>query len=161
MLLNTANSCNWLPLIIHLELPPGSIIAWIPRAEGEGGALIERWQICDGTKILQGPWKGAYTPNLTHAFLVGAPESVVRARVVNDTEGPKPMEYPAPPEELEVCTESKITNGTSETNLQLECKAKATTFALTDQTALGPGGLDLRASDNLPTYQVVYIMRVR
>ena len=148
-------------LIIHLELPPGSIIAWVPRAEGEGGDLNERWQICDGTKILQGPWEGAYTPNLTHAFLVGGPESAVRARVVNDTEGPQPMEYPPAPEELTVCTESRITNGTFETNLQLECKEEATTLALTDQTAPGLGGPDLRASDNLPTYKVVYIMRVR
>ena len=72
------------------------------------------------------------------------------------------MEYPPAPEELTVCTESRITNSSdSETNLQLECKEEATTLALTDQTAPGAEGLDLRASGNLPTYKVVYIMRVR
>ena len=148
-----------------LELPPGSIIAWIPgNDELKSSDLNERWQICDGSPIRDGVWEGKPTPNLTNAFLVGGAESEV---TVAGLPGPINMTYPDPAEvnisTEEICTSSKIKNTSSETvvpTLSMECEAEATTHALTTEKGF-PEKYDLRASDNLPTYKVVYIMRVR
>ena len=75
--------------------------------------------------------------------------------------GPINMTYPDPAEvnirAEEICTNYKINS-----TLSMECEAGATTQALTtEEDVLKKQKYDLRASDNLPTYRVVYIMRVR
>ena len=138
-----------------LELPPGSIIAWVPGVDGlKSSDLQERWQICDGSPIRDGVWEGKPTPNLTNAFLVGGAESEV---TVAGLPGPINMTYPDPAE-VNIRTEEICTNYKINSTLSMECEAEATTQALTTDEDLK---YDLRASDNLPTYKVVYIMRVR
>ena len=119
-----------------LELPPGTIIAWIPGKE----QIPNRWQICDGSVITEGEWKGKNTPDLTHAFLVGA------AKVAVDVGSGGPREFNPPVEPGVVYAEIQETDK----------KSFCSSYEL-----LNPGSASLSCRENSEIYEVVYIMRVR
>ena len=148
-----------------LELPPGTIIAWIPGADEQ---LPNRWQICDGSEITEGNWKGKNTPDLTHAFLVGA------AKVAVDVGSGGPREFNPPVEpgvvyaEFEQTDMKTFCSSYTASGATLSCNDERLT-AFTNSPKLDVSNLqdengepyDPSAYDNLPIYEVVYIMRVR
>ena len=120
-----------------LELPPGTIIAWIPGADEQ---LPNRWQICDGSVITEGEWKDKNTPDLTHAFLVGG------AKVAVDVGSGGPREFNPPVEPGVVYAEIQETDK----------KSFCSSYELRN-----PGSASLSCRENSEIYEVVYIMRVR
>ena len=115
-----------------LELPPGTIIAWIPGADEQ---LPNRWQICDGSVITEGEWKGKNTPDLTHAFLVGG------AKVAVDVGSGGPREF------------NPVVNAEF---IETDKKSFCSSYELRN-----PGSASLSCRENNEIYEVVYIMRVR
>ena len=65
-------------------MEPGTIVAWVQV--GDDDEPPNKWVICDGRKIDQGPWEGKMTPNLTGAFLIGG-----KQQLVIDKDDAKPM----------------------------------------------------------------------
>ena len=56
------------------EIPLGAIIPWVPRPDTAAifaSQLPDNFQLCDGSAIVKGPWKGYNTPDLTNVFLRG------------------------------------------------------------------------------------------
>ena len=143
------------------ELPPGTIIAWIPGADEQPP---NRWEICDGRPITEGKWEGKNTPDLTHAFLIGG----VKEDVDVHEDGPKPFlghynveDFKISGEEFQPLTENKFCAKDSRTGCATaNCNCPAgqefiSTIATFKDIQLPP------PEHNLPTYEVVYIMRVR
>ena len=148
------NVINKIHDVAILELPPGTIIAWIPGADEQPP---NRWEICDGRPITEGKWEGKNTPDLTHAFLIGG----VKEDVDVHEDGPKPFlinhnDFKISGEEFQPQTENTFC--AKESRASASCASVEnfiSTIATFKDVRLPP------PEDNLPTYEVVYIMRVR
>ena len=57
-----------------IEMQPGTIVAW--AASKPYSEPPNKWVICNGTEIKEGPWKGKKTPDLRGAFLIGGPQQL-------------------------------------------------------------------------------------
>ena len=130
------NVINRIHDVAILELPPGTIIAWIPGADEQ---LPNRWQICDGSVITEGEWKDKNTPDLTHAFLVGG------AKVAVDVGSGGPREFNPP-----------VEPGAEFIEISTDQKSFCSSYELRN-----PGSASLSCRENSEIYEVVYIMRVR
>ena len=137
-------------------MPPGTISAWIPG----GGEVPNRWQICDGSEIEMGPWKGKKTPDLTHAFLVGG----AKENVDVGSDGPIqrfPPDYPP-------VVHAKLEENQREEFCSLYTSPQQG-FSCTKYSNLVTYNPKIDVSNLYdetdapydPTYEVVYIMRVR
>ena len=118
-----------------------------------------------------GPWKGKRTPDLTHAFLVGGAKEAVD---VGST-GPRKFYPPAEPgvvyaefEQTDMktfCSSYTASGATLSCNDEIDERLTAfTNSPKLDVSNLQDGNgapYDPSAYDNLPIYEVVYIMRVR
>ena len=58
-----------------IEMEPGTIVAWAPNEDFRKPP--NKWVICDGRLIEEGPWKDRKTPDLTGAFLIGGTQKLV------------------------------------------------------------------------------------
>ena len=57
-----------------IEMVPGTIVAW--AASKPYSEPPNKWVICNGTEIKEGPWIGKKTPDLRGAFLIGGPQQL-------------------------------------------------------------------------------------
>ena len=62
--------------ILYALVPIGAIVAWTGQVFSNS-SLSNGWQRCDGSKIMEGPMKNSYTPNLNggELYLRGANDS--------------------------------------------------------------------------------------
>ena len=140
-------------------MPPGTITAWIPG----GGEVPNRWQICDGSEIEMGPWKGKRTPDLTHAFLVGAAKEAVDVGSAGPREFYPPVEPGVAYAEIQetdkktFCSSYELLNPGS---ASLSCRENSQLNTFNPKVDVS-NLYDVNDVPYDPTYGVVYIMRVR